>query len=143
MSFLTRITDLFAIFPENGVEPEELLADILREMEEVLAAAKCYAARVLAVERGLERELKRSRTREDETPACLWEAQLRDARRKSEQVKDWLRQLEGRLAAARKKQRRLLALHESALLEPPSRLGRRFAYLERELASVEAALDGR
>jgi phage shock protein A len=122
--------------------PEVMLGQIVRDMEHSLAAARSYAASVIAAERRLGRELAQHRSavefwqnkaraavaanrddlarlavrrkKEHETLAGELEAQHLVAREANTQVRASLHDLEAALATARRKQRSLIARHRAA-----------------------------
>jgi phage shock protein A len=122
--------------------PETMVGQIIRDMEAGLAIARSHAASAIAAERGLDRELSRQRLaidfwqnkartalaaqREDlarlalaskiehEALAADLATQHAAALEASNQVRDSLRALESRFAAARRKQRSLIARHRAA-----------------------------
>jgi phage shock protein A len=146
MGVFTRLSDIISsnvnALLDKAEDPEKMIAQVVREMEEGLANAKRYAATAIAGERRLGRELDQNRAQ-----AAFWEgkartavAQGRDdlarrmlARKKehadlvqclaaqhgeavqtSGNVRAAVRGLEARLAEARRKQRSLLARHRAA-----------------------------
>jgi phage shock protein A len=118
-------------------DPERLLAQAIRDMEDGLLAARSQAATVIAATRRLGRELEQNRAaarhwhdqarracragREDLAREALrhkvehdeivrtLEAQFAEAQKSSHDVKNALHTLEARLAEARRQQRTLLA----------------------------------
>jgi phage shock protein A len=122
--------------------PEHLLAQVIREMEEGLAKAKRLAVTAIAAERRIGRELEQnrvqtefwknkarealSRNREDLARRSLvrkkehddlvrsLEMQYAEAGKTSESVRTAVWALEARLAEARRKKRSLVARHRAA-----------------------------
>jgi phage shock protein A len=122
--------------------PEVMLGQIVRDMEDSLAAARSYAASAIAAERRLDRELAQHRSaveywqnkaraavaanrddlarlalrrrREHESLVRDLETQHLAALETSTQVRAALHDLEAALAAARRKQRSLIARHRAA-----------------------------
>jgi phage shock protein A len=146
MGIFSRLSDIIGAnvhaLLDRAENPERMLAQILREMEESVARAKRFAASALAAERHIHRELDNSRAeaqrwhdrarralaakREDLARRALMrkkeyddltnglEAQLLAARETTDSVRTALRALEARLAQARRKQSSLLARHKVA-----------------------------
>jgi phage shock protein A len=146
MSIFSRISDIVSAninaLLDRCEDPERMIAQIVREMEEGLAQARRYTATAIAAERRLTRELEHSRAdvqhwyerartaldqgredlarralirkKEHEALARGLEMQLEQARSTSARVRACLRALEARLAEARRKQRVLLARQRAA-----------------------------
>jgi phage shock protein A len=146
MGVFARISDIFTAninaLLDRVENPEALLAQVVREMEDGLAAARRYAATAIAAERGLTRELEQNRAevrhwqekartavtsgREDLARQALTrkkehedlirslEVQHAAACQTSAGVRSSLRLLEARLDEARRKQRALVAGHRAA-----------------------------
>jgi phage shock protein A len=146
MSIFSRLSDIIAAnisaLLDRAENPELMIAEIIREMEEGLANAKGYAATAIAAERRIGRELEQNRfqaehwkskarealvagredlarralvrKREHEDLVKSLEEQHREALQTSQNVRTSLRALEARLAEARRKQRSLLARHRAA-----------------------------
>jgi phage shock protein A len=146
MSIFSRISDIISAninaLLDRAENPERMIAQIVREMEEGLAQARGYTATAIAAERRLTRELEHNRAeaqhwherartalnqdREDlarralvrkkEHQALVHSLQLQheQARATSARVRASLRALEARLAEARRKQRALLARQRAA-----------------------------
>jgi phage shock protein A len=147
MGIFARLSDIITsninALLDRAENPELMIAQIIREMEEGLASAKRYAATALAAERRIGRELEQNRLQAEH-----WKAKARQAlaadhedlarralARKMEHedlvqslerqhleavqtcqtVRTSLHALEARLAEARRKQRTLLARHRAAL----------------------------
>jgi phage shock protein A len=146
MGIFARLSDIIAsnvnALLDKAENPEWLIGQVIREMEDALGKAKRYAATAIAAERRLGRELEQNRSQAD-----FWKAKAREAlaasredlarkalARKKEhddligsleiqyaealqtgaRVRTALRALEARLAEARRKQRSLLARHRAA-----------------------------
>ncbi len=146
MSIFSRLSDIITAninaLLDRAENPEVMIAEIIREMEEGLANAKCYAATAIAAERRIGRELEQNRIqaehwkgkarealaagredlarralirkREHEDLAKSLEGQHHESLQTSQNVRTSLRALEARLAEARRKQRALLARHRAA-----------------------------
>jgi phage shock protein A len=146
MGVFARLSDILTANVNALIDrvenPEVMLAQIVREMEEGLAVARRYAATAIAAERGLARELEHSRAevarwqekartamaagREDLARLALHhkkdhedlihklEAQYAAACETSAGVRSSLRLLEARLDEARRRQRALVARHRAA-----------------------------
>jgi phage shock protein A len=146
MGIFTRLSDILTANVNALIDrvenPEVMLAQIVREMEEGLAVARRYAASAIAAERGLARELEHNRAevtrwqdkartavaagREDLARLALLhkkehedlihklEAQYAAACQTSAGVRSSLRLLEARLDEARRRQRALVARHRAA-----------------------------
>jgi phage shock protein A len=146
MSVMSRCFDI-VVANINGLldrveSPEAMIGQIIREMDDGLAAARRCAAGAIAAERRLGRELAEQRlaaefwqtkariamsaNREDlarlalirkkehEALAIELETQHAAALQTSKQVRAGLQSLEARLAEARRKQRSLIARHRAA-----------------------------
>jgi phage shock protein A len=146
MGIFSRLSDIIAsninALLDRAENPEWMIAQIIREMEEGLASAKRYAATALATERRIGREVEQNRLQE-----AHWKSKARQAlaaqredlarralARKMEHedlvrslesqhaqvlqtcqnVRTSLHALEAKLAEARRKQRTLLARHRAA-----------------------------
>lgn len=148
MGLFARLSDLISAnlnsLLDAAEDPERMLAQVIREMEESLADARQQGASAIAAERRLGRELEQNRTaaahwkeqarlaltshREDLARVALarklehddlvraLDTQWAAARRTSTDVKAALRALEARLAEARRKQRTLIARHRAAAI---------------------------
>jgi len=148
MGLFARLSDLISAnlnaLLDAAEDPERMLAQVIREMEDGLAAARRQGACAIAAERRLGRELEQNRTaaarwkeqarlalaggREDlarralarklehDDLVCALDAQWAAARRTSAEVKAALQALEARLGEARRKQRVLIARHRAASL---------------------------
>jgi phage shock protein A len=146
MGIFTRISELVSAnlhaLLDSVEDPEKMLAQVVREMEDGLAAARRQAARAIAAERRLERELNQQRVaaehwtdqagkalqngREDLARQALArklehvalaaeiEGQHHAAKATSREVRSALQVLEGRLGRVRRKLRLLLAQHSAA-----------------------------
>ena len=146
MRILSRLSDIvaanFHALLDQVENPEALLAHVVREMEESLAAARRYAASAIAAERRIGRELEQNRVevehwhrkarealtagREDLARRALarkrehedlvhgLEASFASVSETARNVRVLLRALEARLAEARRKQRTLLARQRAA-----------------------------
>jgi phage shock protein A len=146
MCFLCRISDLISSNLHSLLDrlenPELMIAQVIRELEEGLAVARRYAAGAIAAERRLARELEQNRAesarwkqrarealaagREDLARQALvrkkehddlargLEAHYAAALEASATIRDSLRALEARLAEARRKQRTIVARHRAA-----------------------------
>jgi phage shock protein A len=147
MRILSRCSDIVVAninaLLDRVENPEAMLGQVVREMEESLASARSYAASAIAAERRLGRELAQqreaalfwqdkaraavagnrddlarlalARKREHETLLRELERQHLGAVETSTQVRAALRDLEAALAAAQRKQRSLIARHRAAL----------------------------
>jgi phage shock protein A len=146
MSIFSRLSDIITsninALLDRAENPEWMIAQIIREMEEGLASAKRYAATAIAAERRIGRELEQNRLqadhwkskarqaltaeREDLARRALirkmehedlvrsLENQYAQALQTCQNVRTSLHALEARLAEARRKQRTLLARHRAA-----------------------------
>ena len=146
MKILSRCSDILVANIHSLLDrvenPEGMLGQVVREMEDSLAAARSYAAGAIAAELRLGRELTQQRSavafwqekaraavaanrddlarlalarkREHETLLSELESQHLAALETSTQVKAALHDLEAALAAARRKQRSLIARHRAA-----------------------------
>jgi phage shock protein A len=146
MGVFARLSDIITsninALLDRAENPEWMIAQIIREMEEGLASAKRYAATAIAAERRIGRELEQNRLsaehwkskarqaltadREDLARRALarkmehedlvrsLEHQHGEALQTSQNVRNALHALEARLAEARRKQRTLLARHRAA-----------------------------
>ena len=147
MSIFSRLSDIITsninALLDRAENPEWMIAQIIREMEEGLASAKRYAATAIAAERRIGRELEQNRIegehwkgkarealtagredlarralvrkREHEDLVKSLDKQHRESLETSQNVRTSLRALEARLAEARRKQRSLLARHRAAM----------------------------
>jgi phage shock protein A len=146
MGIFSRISDIITAnlnaLLDRAEDPEAMLAQVIREMEDGLARARRYAAVAIAAERRLRRERDDNRVRADH-----WKGRARDALaagreelarralarkqehdalargleeqhaeavRTGESARTALQALEARLAEARRKQRTLVARHRVA-----------------------------
>jgi phage shock protein A len=146
MGIFARLSDLITAnvnaLLDQVEDPERMLAQALREMEQALALARRHAAAAIAAERRLGRELAQNRARaahwreqaraalaagredlarralacmvEHDDLARALEGQHTAAVETSAEVRGALRALEARLAEARHKQRALVARHRAA-----------------------------
>jgi phage shock protein A len=146
MSIFSRLSDIITsninVLLDKAENPEVMIAQIIREMEEGFANARSYAATAIAAERRIGRELEQNRLQADQWKAKAREAlaagredlarralirkrehedlvkslqrQHEEALETSQNVRTSLRALEARLAEARRKQRSLLARHRAA-----------------------------
>jgi phage shock protein A len=146
MGIFARLSDIITsninALLDRAENPEWMIAQIIREMEEGLASAKRYAATAIAAERRIGRELEQNRLqaehwkskarqaltaeREDLARRALvrkmehedlvrsLESQHAQALQTCQNVRSALHALEARLAEARRKQRTLLARHRAA-----------------------------
>jgi phage shock protein A len=146
MGIFSRLSDIISsninALLDRAENPEWMIAQIIREMEEGLANAKRYAATAIAAERRIGRELEQNRLqaehwkfmarqalaaeREDLARRALarkmehedlvrsLENQHTQALQTCQNVRTSLHALEARLAEARRKQRTLLARHRAA-----------------------------
>jgi phage shock protein A len=146
MGIFSRLSDLIVAnvnaLLDKAENPERMLAQIIREMEEGLGTARQQAATAIALERRLTRELQHHQNesghwkeqarlaltsnREDLARQALarkiehddlargLSSQCSGAQETSSHVRAALRALELRLAEARRKQRTLLARHRAA-----------------------------
>ncbi len=146
MRILSRCSDILVAnvnaLLDRVENPEAMLGQLVREMEDSLATARSYAANAIAAERRLGRELAQQRSaidfwqdkaqaavaanrddlarlalarkREHETLVRELEGQHLAALETSTQVRAALSDLEAALAAARRKQRSLIARHRAA-----------------------------
>jgi phage shock protein A len=147
MGIFARVSDIITsninARLDRAENPEWMIAQIIREMEEGLASAKRYAATAIAAERRIGRELEQNRLqgehwkskakqalaaeREDLARRALarkmehedlvrsLENQHEQALQTCQNIRTSLHALEARLAEARRKQRTLLARHRAAL----------------------------
>jgi phage shock protein A len=163
MSIFSRISDIVAAnlnaLLDKAENPEAMIAQVVREMEDGLARAKRYGAGAIAVERrlGRDRDLHRERVvfwkerarqalasdREDLARTALarklenedllrvLDTQYAHAQETAATVRAAIRALEARLAEARRKQRSLIARHRAvrARAEVNRFLGRELAIL--------------
>jgi len=146
MSIFSRLSDIITsninALLDRAENPEWMIAQIIREMEEGLASAKRYVATAIAAERRIDRELEQNRLqaerwkskarqamtagREDLARRALarkmehedlvhsLEIQHEQALQTCQNVRTSLHALEARLAEARRKQCMLLARHRAA-----------------------------
>src|SRR5262249_19989782 len=146
MGIFARLSDIITsninALLDRAENPEWMIAQIIREMEEGLASAKRYAATALAAERRIGRELDQNRLQvqhwnekphkaltpggEDPARRALarkmehddliqsLERQHLESIQTCQSVRTSLHALEARLAEARRKQRTLLARHRAA-----------------------------
>jgi phage shock protein A len=146
MGIFSRLSDLIVAninaLLDKAENPERMLAQIIREMEEGLGTARQQAATAIALDRRLTRELHQHQheamhwkeqarlalgsNREDLARQALARkiehddlvrgllTQCSSAQETSSQVRAALRALELRLAEARRKQKTLLARHRAA-----------------------------
>ena len=65
MRILSRCSDLLVaninVLLDKAENPEAMIGQVIREMEDDLAVARCHAAGAIAAERGLSRELAEQR----------------------------------------------------------------------------------
>jgi len=147
MNIFSRLSDIISsnlnALLDRAENPEWMIAQIIREMEEGLASAKRCAAKAIAAERRIGRELEQNRLqvehwkgkarealtadREDLARRALvrkmehqdlvqsLERQHLEAIQTCQNVRTSLHALEARLAEARRKQRTLVARHRAAL----------------------------
>src|SRR6266436_1331425 len=147
MGIFARLSDIItsniSALLDRAENPEWMIAQIIREMEEGLASAKRHAATAIAAERRIGRELDQNRLqvehwkskakqalaadREDLARRALvrkmehedlvrsLENQHEQALQTCQNVRTSLNALEARFAVARRKQRTLLARHRAAL----------------------------
>lgn len=147
MGIFARLSDIISsnlnALLDRAENPEWMIAQIVREMEEGLASAKRYAATAIAAERRIGRELEQNRLQAEQWKSKARQALAADreelARRAlarkmehedlvhsleqqhgetlqtCQNVRTSLYALEARLAEARRKQRSLLARHRAAL----------------------------
>jgi len=147
MGIFARLSDIITsnlnALLDRAENPEWMIAQIIREMEEGLASAKRHAATAIAAEHRIGRELDQNRLqvehwkskakqalaaeREDLARRALarkmehedlvrsLENQHEQTLRTCQNVRTSLNALEARLAEARRKQRTLLARHRAAL----------------------------
>jgi phage shock protein A len=147
MGIFARLSDIITsninALLDRAENPEWMIAQIIREMEQGLASAKGYAATAIAAERRIGRELEQNRLQAEHWKAKAREALAADREdlarralaRKMEHedlvqslerqhleslqtcqtVRTALHALEARLAEAHRKQRTLLARHRAAL----------------------------
>jgi phage shock protein A len=157
MGLFARLTELISAnlnsLLDAAEDPERMLAQVIRELEESLSGARQQGARAVAAERRLARELEQNRAearnwnerarlalagrREDlarkalarklehDDLARVLETQWSAARQGSDEVKAALRALEARLAEARRKQRSLVARHRAAAVRLEAQLALR------------------
>ncbi len=146
MGIFARLSDIITsninALLDRAENPEWMIAQIIREMEEGLASAKRYAATAIAAERRIGRELEQNRLQVEHWKSKARQALAADredlARRAlarkmehenlsrslehqhgasletCQNVRTALHALEARLAEARRKQRMLLARHRAA-----------------------------
>jgi phage shock protein A len=146
MGIFSRLSDIFVAnlhaLLDRAEDPERMIAQIIREMEDGLARARRYAASAIAAERHVARELERNiaeaqqwqsrarqalvagredlarralrRKHEHDELILRLRAQREAAWETSEEVRTALRALEARLAEARRKQAALVARHQAA-----------------------------
>jgi phage shock protein A len=146
MNILSRCANIltanFNALLDRLESPDAMVGQIIRQMEDGLAAARSYAASAIAAERRLGRELAQARTaidywhgkardaltaqredlarlaltrkKEHETLATDLAAQHATALETTSQVRASLQTLELSYAAARRKQRSLIARHRAA-----------------------------
>lgn len=146
MSIFSRISDIISsnvnALLDKAEDPERMIAQIIREMEDGLGRAKQFGATAIAAERRIGRELDYNRTqavhwkskarealacnREDMARRALirkhehddlvksLESQYAAARETGDSVRTSLRALEARLSEARRKQSALLARNRAA-----------------------------
>src|SRR5262249_45702357 len=149
MGIFSRLSDLIVAninaLLDKAENPERMLAQIIREMEEGLGRARQQAATAIALDRRLKRELQQHQqeafnwkepprlalasNREDLVRQALARkiehddlahgllTQYSSAQETSSQVRAALRALELRLAEARRKQKTLLARHRAAKIQ--------------------------
>lgn len=147
MGVFARLSDLITAnvhaLLDRAEDPEVLIAQVLRDLEEGLAATRGHAATAIAAERRLARELEQgriaaeqwkgrarralaaeredlarralARKQEQEEQVDRLEAQHAAASRASDDARAALRTLEARLAEARQTQRLLVARHRAVL----------------------------
>ena len=148
MGLFARLSDLISAnlnsLLDAAEDPERMLTQVIREMEEGLADARQQGASAITAERRLGRELEQNRAaashwkeqarlaltshREDLARKALThkleqddlvralDTQWTAARQTSTDVKAALHALEARLAEARRKQRTLIARHRAAAI---------------------------
>jgi len=146
MRVLSRFSDILVAnihgLLDRVENPEAMIGQVIREMEDGLAVARSYAASAIAAERRLGRELAQqhsavdfwqtkaraavqasrddlarlalARKKEHETLTADIKTQLAAALETATQVRVSLHALEAALAAARRKQRALIARHRAA-----------------------------
>ena len=146
MRILSRCSDIIVAninaVLDKAENPEAMIGQIIREMEDGLAVARSHAASAIAAERRLSRELAEQRVgiehwhtkartavaanrddlarlalarkKEMETSAADLEIQQVAALETSTQVRSALHALEANLTIARRKQRCLIARHRAA-----------------------------
>jgi phage shock protein A len=146
MRILSRCSDIIVaninVLLDKAENPEAMIGQVIREMEDDLAVARSHAARAIAAERRLSRELAEQRicieywqtkaraavvaNREDlaraalvrkkelEIAAAELATQHTAALETSMQVRTTLHALETNLTVARRKQRSLIARHRAA-----------------------------
>lgn len=146
MGIFSRVSDIITAnlnsLLDRAEDPEAMLAQVIREMEDSLARARRYAAVAIAAERRLRRERDDNRVRaaqwrgragealaagreelarralarkqEHDALARSLEDQHAEAVPTSQSARNALQALEARLAEARRKQRTLLARHRAA-----------------------------
>jgi len=146
MGIFARLSDIVTanvnLLLDKAEDPERMLAQVIREMEDGLAASRRHGAIAIAAERRLGRELDQNHTaaehyreqarlalthqREDlarqalgrklehDDLAQVLEGQYTSARATGNEVRAALHALEARLAEARRKQRILTARHRAA-----------------------------
>src|SRR5262245_22483285 len=78
MGILKRLSDLLVAnvhaLLDRAEDPELMLGQVVRELDEGLTAARAYAATTLAVEKRIGRDLEQSRS-----TAARWEVRAREA----------------------------------------------------------------
>jgi phage shock protein A len=146
MGIFTRLSEILSsnlhALLDKAENPERMIGQIIREMEQGLASARQCAASAIAAERRIARELQRNRAE-----AQMWQARAREAlhagredlarralarklehddltaeldrqhlaaRETAQNVRVSLRAIEARLTEARRKQRLLIARHRAA-----------------------------
>jgi phage shock protein A len=146
MGIFSRMSDIITAnlnaLLDRAENPETMLAQVIREMEESVTRARRSAAVAIAAQRRLEREAQHhhqqaehwkgrarealgadreelarralARKQEHEALARGLDAQQIEATRTSEAARTTLRALEARLAEARRKERTLLSRHRTA-----------------------------
>jgi phage shock protein A len=166
MNLITRLSELLS---ENGAArfehemPEVVLAQVLRELTEIVDCARAHAASVFAVERRLERELERNRAEaqrwhvlaayrphladrvlryagESDDRVRELEERYTTARLNSEHVRTGLRDLEARLARVRTEQE-LCGTAELTECDHFGALQRQFEDLEAEWLGLRHEID--
>src|SRR5262249_34699519 len=170
MGVFSRVSDLIAAnlnaLLDRAEDPEKMLTQLIRDMEQGLVSARQRGARAIAAERRLERELEQNRQQ-----GQYWKEQARRlladgreslarralarkiehddlvralgpqqtaARQSSIEIKTALRALEARLAEARRKQRFLLAQHHAIRVQHEvQRAGRTYFDFQAPFAKFE------